>query len=119
MAQPVLARLVRRSDVGDAIVDLQFDLMEPPRLPFRAGQFVTLAVGKDAAGHDIRRSYSIASRSDRGESLRFFLRLVPGGPGSDYFAGLALGAEVRMTGPHVFVALEPQHAGDVVFAATG
>src|SRR5438477_5777130 len=100
MAQPVLARLVRRSDVGDSIVDFEFELVDPPSLDFRAGQFVTLAVGKDVGGHDLRRSYSIASRSDRGQSLRFFIRLVQGGPGSEFFAPLALGAEVRMTGPH-------------------
>jgi CDP-4-dehydro-6-deoxyglucose reductase len=119
MAQPVLARLARRTDVGDAIVDFQFDLIDPPALAFRAGQFVTLAVGKDAGGHDVRRSYSIASPSDRGQSLRFFIRFVTGGPGTDFFAALTVGAEVRMTGPHGFFVLEAQHPGDVLFAATG
>jgi CDP-4-dehydro-6-deoxyglucose reductase, E3 len=119
MAQPLTTRLVRRSALAEGIVDFELALVTPAAITFRAGQFVTLAVGKDQNGHDVRRSYSIASRSDRGESLRLILRLVPGGPGSDFFSALNLGDEVRLTGPHGFFVLDPQHAGDVVFAATG
>src|SRR3954463_158787 len=119
MAQPLTARLARRDTIGEGIVDFALDLVQPASLAFRAGQFVTLAVGKDAAGHDLRRSYSIASRSDRGHALRFIIRILPGGPGSEFFAALAVGDEVRMTGPHGFFVLDERHAGDVVFAATG
>ena len=65
-----------------------FDLVDPPALVFRAGQFVSLAVGRDQAGHDIRRSFSIASRSDQGQALRFIVKIVPGGPASEYFMRL-------------------------------
>jgi CDP-4-dehydro-6-deoxyglucose reductase len=112
-------RLARRSPLAEGVVDVELALVEPARLDFRAGQFVTLSVAKDPAGHDVRRSYSIASRSDQGQALRLILRMVPGGPGSDFFAALALGAEVRLTGPHGFFVLDDSHAGDVVFAATG
>jgi ferredoxin-NADP reductase len=119
MAQPLTTRLIRRTPIADGIVDLELALVEPVTLPFRAGQFVTLAVGKDQAGQDVRRSYSIASPSDRGDALRFIVRILPGGPGSDFFSNLPVGAEVPMTGPHGFFVLDPHHAGDVVFAATG
>ncbi len=105
--------------IADGVVDYSFAMLEPARLVFRAGQFVTLNVGKDAAGKEMRRSYSIASRVDRGESLRLILRLVPGGAGSDFFAHLHPGGEVAMTGPHGFFVLDDQHAGDIVFGATG
>jgi CDP-4-dehydro-6-deoxyglucose reductase len=119
MPGSLITRLARRSTLAADVVEVELSLVEPERLAFRAGQFVTLSVGKDPAGHDLRRSYSIASRSDRGESLRLILRMVAGGPGSDFFAGLALGDLVRMTGPHGFFVLDDHHAGDVVFAATG
>jgi len=112
-------RLVSRSTVASDVVDVVFELVEPRRLAFHAGQFVTLAVGQDASGQTLRRSYSIASMSDRGEALRFFIRVIPGGVASDFFLNLPLGARVEMTGPHGFFVLAPRHPGDVVFAATG
>lgn len=119
MPGPIATRLASRATVANDVVDLAFDLLEPPRLSFRAGQFVTLAVGRDAAGQSLRRSYSIASMSDRGESLRFLIRVIPGGVASDFFLNLPLDTEVEMTGPHGFFVLAPEHPGDVVFAATG
>jgi CDP-4-dehydro-6-deoxyglucose reductase, E3 len=119
MSHAFVARLARRSVVAEGVVDLRFELVDPPTLGFRAGQFVSLTVGKDRAGRDLRRSYSIASRSDKGDLLRFIIRIVPGGPASEFFSQLPLGEEVRMTGPHGFFVLDPHHPGDVVFAATG
>jgi CDP-4-dehydro-6-deoxyglucose reductase, E3 len=119
MSQPLRARLERRSPCADGVVDLVLTMVSPPSLAFQAGQFVTLKVGVDAAGQDVRRSYSIASRSDRGATLRFIVRIVAGGPASDFWTGLALGAELDLTGPHGFFVLDQHHLGDVVFAATG
>jgi CDP-4-dehydro-6-deoxyglucose reductase len=119
MSSSLRTALVGRTPVADGVVDFSFALVEPSRLDFRGGQFVTLNVGKDAQGRELRRSYSIASRADRGETLRLLLRLVPGGPGSEFFAHLHPGGEVAMTGPHGFFILDDQHPGDVVFGATG
>ena len=51
--------------------------------------------------------------------LRFIIRVIPEGKASDYLMALPLGTMVNMTGPHGFFVLDPAHAGDVVFAATG
>jgi CDP-4-dehydro-6-deoxyglucose reductase len=119
MSGPITTRLRSRTAVAADVYDLVFDVLEPETVLFRAGQFVTLAVGTDAAGLSVRRSYSIASMSDRGESLRFLIRAIPGGVATDYFLKMAPGAEVAMTGPHGFFVLTPSHAGDVVFGSTG
>jgi CDP-4-dehydro-6-deoxyglucose reductase len=119
MPGPITARLVSRATVATDVVDVAFAVTTPASVAFRAGQFVTLAVGSDVSGQSLRRSYSIASMSDRGEGLRFLIRVIPGGVASDFFLTLPLGAEVAMTGPHGFFVLAPHHAGDVVFAATG
>jgi CDP-4-dehydro-6-deoxyglucose reductase len=119
MPQPVSLRLITRETIADGVVDTRFALLDPPTLPFRAGQFMTLAVGKDPTGRDVRRSYSIASRADAGDVLRFIIRILPQGVASDFWRDLAVGAQVAMTGPHGFFTLDPVHAGDVVFAATG
>src|SRR3954470_21863393 len=118
MAGPITTRLRSRAEVASDVFDLIFDVVDPAKGVFQPGQFVTLAVGSEG-DKTLRRSYSIASMSHDGHELRFLLRMIPGGVGSDFFLHLPLGSEVAMTGPHGFFVLAPQHAGDVVFAATG
>jgi methane monooxygenase component C len=119
MAGPITTRLRSRVAVAADTYDLWFDVLEPPRVVFKAGQFVTLPVGTDSTGQALRRSYSIASMSDRGEELRFLIRAIPGGVATDLFLRMAPGTEVPMTGPHGFFVLSEHHPGDVVFGATG
>jgi ferredoxin-NADP reductase len=119
MPGPVVATLRARSLVAPGIAELAFDLREPPRLSFKGGQFVSIAVA--GAGGDAlpRRSYSIASPSDDPAHLRFIIRVIPGGAASDYLMTLPVGAELPLTGPHGFFVLDAAHPGDVVFGATG
>jgi ferredoxin-NADP reductase len=123
MAGPLTAELRARAVIGQGIAELTFTMRSPERLAFRAGQFVSLALPSgptdEVAGAVPRRSYSIASQSDAGDTLRFIIRVIPEGKASDYLMELPLGSAVNMTGPHGFFVLDPAHAGDIVFAATG
>lgn len=123
MSGPLTAELRERAVIAPGIAELAFAMRSPPRLDFRAGQFVSLAIPtpEDPSGAPAvpRRSYSIASQSDAGDVLRFIIRVIPEGKASDYLMALPIGAAVRMTGPHGFFVLDATHAGDVVFAATG
>jgi ferredoxin-NADP reductase len=122
MAGPLTAELSARAMIAPGIAELTFTMRSPERLVFRAGQFVSLALPslpEEAATALPRRSYSIASQSDAGDRLRFIIRVIPEGKSSDYLMALPLGATVNMTGPHGFFVLDPAHAGDIVFAATG
>ena len=114
-----LTTLVSKKELGPGIMDLVFALKLPERLPFRAGQFVSLAVGRDRAGLEVRRSFSIASSALEADVLRFIVRLVPDGPASTFLTTLPIGAEVPMTGPYGFFVLEKEHPGEVIFGATG
>lgn len=121
---PLTAALLSREAIGPGIVDLRFAMRQPATLTFRAGQFVSIAVesegkGKVATSPPARRSYSIASPSDEGDTLRFIIRVIPDGAASDFLMSLPIGAEVRMTGPHGFFVLDAEHPGDVIFGATG
>jgi CDP-4-dehydro-6-deoxyglucose reductase len=123
MPGPFTAELSARAVLAPGIAELAFQMRSPERLEFRAGQFVSLALpsaGNDEAAVAIpRRSYSIASQSDAGDVLRFIIRVIPEGKASDYLMSLPLRTPVNMTGPHGFFVLDPAHAGDIVFAATG
>lgn len=113
------AALTSRNVLGAGIVELVFAMRAPARLEFQAGQFVSIGVGKDAAGTPLRRSYSIASPHRDGEHLRFIVRAIPDGKASEFLLGLPIGGEIHMTGPHGFFVLDPRHPGDVVLGATG
>ena len=54
MAGPITTRLAARRPVASGVVELTFTMQSPPALVFRAGQFVTLAVGKDPDGNAVR-----------------------------------------------------------------
>jgi propane monooxygenase reductase subunit len=119
MPGPLVAALRSRTLIAAGIADLVFELREPPRLEFKAGQFVSIAV-TDASGAALpRRSYSIASQSDDPERLRFIIRVIAGGAASDHLMTLAPGDELALTGPYGFFVLDAAHAGDVVLGATG
>ncbi len=67
----------------------------------------------------VRRSYSIASPTFRGEQVRLIARQIPGGHASEYFTRLSPGAPVTMTGPFGGFILGESHPGDLVFGTTG
>jgi ferredoxin-NADP reductase len=121
MAGPLVAALRARRMIAPGIAELVFEMRSPPRLAFRAGQFVSLAVPEDAGAttSQARRSYSIASQSSDDARLRFIIRVIPDGAASHHLMTLPVGAELRLTGPHGFFVLDAAHAGDVVFGATG
>jgi ferredoxin-NADP reductase len=118
----LVAALDARSMIAPRIAELVFEMRSPPRLPFRAGQFVSIAIDEAETARGApppRRSYSIASQTVDGDRLRFIIRVMPEGAASSYLMTLPLGAEINLTGPHGFFVLDATHPGDVVFGATG
>lgn len=97
---------------------LQVDLsmIEPPRLEFQSGQFITITVG---AGPSANRAYSIASTADRTAGFELLVKLLDGGAASAQLAALVPGDSLAFSGPRGFFTLLPEHPGDVVFSATG
>ena len=108
-----------RTLIAPGIADLSFKMISPAELAFKAGQFVSIAVEGHEPPGPSRRSYSIASQSDAGGTLRFIIRVIPSGAASELLMSASIGGPMRMTGPHGFFVLDEEHAGDVVFGATG
>jgi ferredoxin-NADP reductase len=111
-----LTRVVTRADGVVEYVLRVVDEAEP--LKFRPGQFISVRVGEDGDGNHVLRSYSIAS-SPGAHELSLILKLIQGGPGSEFFKQLQIGQRVQFTGPMGFFVLDLQHTGDVVFGITG
>ena len=110
------ARVVRIETVAPDMLLVACRMVDPPALPFRAGQFLSLRLGDDGK---VRRSYSLASSPARQDGFDLLVKVVPGGVGSDWFLALAPGRDLHFTGPMGFFVCDLAHAGDVVFAATG
>ncbi len=113
------ARVVGVRPVAAGVFEYRLQLLEPPRLSFRAGQYLSLDCGLDTTGLPQRRAYSIASRpSDEGHVV-ICVKLIEGGLASQLLGRLRPGDEIDFTGPTGFFVLDDRHVGDVVFGVTG
>ena len=95
----------------------RFKLVEPPRLEFRAGQFVIVHVPKD--GSVVKRAYSVASPPHEPQAIELCIQHVEGGIASTYFWKLKEGDAVSLSGPHGNFLLKEPLDYDPVFMATG
>ena len=98
-------------------VDLQ--LIEPPEIRFKAGQFVSFDVPDARTGRTVTRPYSIASPPSSTQTISLLLNLVPQGPGSTYLFGLREGDQTTFAGPAGNFYLRDDPSRDVLFVATG
>lgn len=91
---------VRLSDkylLGDSqhFLYAKFELVEPNKISFVAGQYVSLLVGVDG----VRRSYSIVTTPDNEHGFALLVELIEGGRGSEFLQKLEIGAEAEVLGP--------------------
>ncbi len=80
---------------GKKFLWLKFELVEPEKIEFRAGQYISLKVSEKGD----RRSYSIASTPDMDHAVELVIDVGPGGLGSKFVQDLRLGEEVEFLGP--------------------
>jgi ferredoxin-NADP reductase len=86
-------------------------------LPFKPGQFISLAL--PVGGEEIVRPYSLASDPEDGNLLEVCVDLVPGGLGSPYLFALRPGAPLALKGPFGTLVVDEAPAAEMVFIADG
>jgi ferredoxin-NADP reductase len=121
MAVSKRARIVHASSPGPQCRILQLEADDD--LGFRGGQYVIVQTGVAIGdGKTAKRAYSILSSDAEQRSFELAVRRIENGPGSNYMASLAVGAELSFSGPwgKFFVAEDtaPQSIG-VVATDTG
>lgn len=95
---------------------LKLELVEPDRIHYRAGQYVSVLV--NTAGE--RRSYSIVSSSDDNHGFHLLAEMIEGGKGSKFWKTTEPGATVEVLAPlGRFVVQEESGAKKLLFVATG
>lgn len=99
------------------VFETTFETNHP--VEFKAGQFVSIVIpGAGPNGRDLRRAYSIASAPDK-RPVELCIKLVEGGPGTQYIYSLKPGDKFRGFAPYGDFVYKPKPGKGVCFVATG
>ncbi len=113
------ATVCRVRDLTHDVREIDLRLVEPSKITFKAGQFLSFEVGQDEKKRTIIRPYSIASPPSKVDVITLLFNLVPGGPGSTYLFSLKEGDDTQFKGPTGAFYLRDDPARDLLFVATG
>ncbi len=95
MATALTARVITKDDIGPDVVQVDFEMVDPPEIRYEAGQYIILHTAEQN-GKVVKRSYSIASPpNSRGFSL--CVKVV--GVASQFVSDLKSGDQVKFSGP--------------------
>jgi NAD(P)H-flavin reductase len=113
------AKVIAVRQLTHDVRQLDFRLIEPSAITFKAGQFVSFEVQDARTGRTVTRPYSIASPPSSSNTISLLLNLVPNGPGSTYLFGLREGDETTFAGPAGHFYLRDDPGRDLLLVATG
>ncbi len=111
------ARLVAARALSPSVRELTFERADGAPFAFEAGQWVSFVLRAD--GHELRRSYSIASPPNGTPRFDLAVTHVVGGPGSSLLHAMAPGTAVTVIGPQGFFTRPLATAAPSLFVATG
>jgi NAD(P)H-flavin reductase len=92
-SQEFKAKVADRLLLNEKFQYLHLELLEPYRIEFQAGQYISLEIDGE------RRSYSIASAPAANHEVELCVDVTPGGKGSTYLKNLRPGDELKFLGP--------------------
>lgn len=119
--QKYIATLAEKQILTDKFIVLRFQLVQPNRLEFKAGQYILLTV----PGTPQKKSYSIASAPQVNYAFDLLIDISPQGPGSKYLQSMQPGDEIEFMAPVGRFVVEPRDSAigqteqQLVFVATG
>jgi NAD(P)H-flavin reductase len=119
--QKFIAKLSEKKDFNEKFSKYVFELDQPHRMEFEAGQYVSIAVDEEGT----RRSYSICSNPDTHHSFELLIDHGPDGKGTNFFKKINFGDEVDVMGPmgHFVLNTEDFEVNEsdreLIFIATG
>lgn len=110
------AKLSEKEVFNERYCLVHFELIEPHRIAFQAGQHILMTV----PGVEQKKDYSICSVPEMDHAVELLVDLKPMGEGSSYLQGLSPGDEVEFRAPAgQFVVDGGGKAKRLVFVATG
>lgn len=123
MAPPPLKnwRVLERKNLTHDVFELKLQRPDDEsfKLAFRAGQYISIVIpGAGPGGRNLRRAYSIASPPESKE-VELCVKLVDGGPGTNYLNSLKVGDEFQGQAPFGDFCLEHDFSLPALFIGTG
>jgi NAD(P)H-flavin reductase len=115
--ETITAAVSQRRNLTHDVREITLELVAPAALRFAPGQFVSFEIERPGR-FPATRPYSIASSAARTSAIDLLFNHVPGGPGSDYLAGLREGDTTSFRGPVGNFTLR-DGTRDLLFVATG
>lgn len=113
--QQFTARLEEKVQHNDKFVQYSFELTEPHRFSFIAGQYVSIKVSEKGE----RRAYSVCSSPAVDHKFDLLLDITPQGIGCTYLESLQFGDTVSMLGPLGMFTMSEAEESARYFIATG
>src|SRR5258708_409605 len=116
--QQYTAKLSDKIVFNQKYTQFSFELVEPNRLEFEGGQYITIAL-PNADG--LRRPYSICSSPEKDHGFELLVDVVPNGKGVQYLNSLQFGDEIQFLAPLGVFVIPPQivNKNPLTFVATG
>lgn len=112
------AQLSEKVTFDENFLFLQFELLDPHRIEFQAGQYILLEIPTTPQ----KRQYSITSAPRLDHAIQLLVEMVPGGQASSYLFNLEVGDKIAFFAPagEFVIKEEVQSSMDpLVFVATG
>ena len=116
-AKEYICKVLQIKRLTPTVVELRF---EPSRkFRFDPGQFISVIVpnSRDVSAKPLRRAYSLATSPEQGFGL--CVKIVTGGPGSNYLASLRPGDTFRASAPFGHFVYDHESGRDACFISTG
>lgn len=111
------ATLAKKAQLTPNVFLFYFQLIDPQKINFLAGQYLILSVPQPD-GNFIKRLYSIASAPTEKNEFELIVEMVDGGRGTTYLKNLNINDEVIFQGPAGAFTLK-ENDRNKIFLATG
>ncbi|MBC2727199.1 FAD-binding oxidoreductase [Desulfosporosinus sp.] len=92
----ISAVLTKITKLKEDVTEYTFDFKTPPRVDYKAGQFILVKVQDNPR---MSRAYSISSYNKDGRSLSVTVKTMTDGYGTGLIAGFKVGDKVELDGP--------------------
>lgn len=114
--QKYTARLEEKLPHNQRFTQYSFELVEPHRLEFQAGQYASIKVSPKGE----RRAYSICSTPDNDHQFDLLIDTSPGGLGVQFLDSLEFGEEIEALAPMgSLIVSDDLEVDSLVFVAAG
>lgn len=111
--------LKSKNELTENVRDFVFELVEPNKMEFQAGNFVLVKTNHPETGEFLSRAYSIVNPPQESGQILLNVKILPDGKLTPVIESWEIGQEVTLQGPFGHFVLKSGPEKDLVFVGTG